>query len=79
MCIYFLQPQIDEPLGSSQMFGTWVRGSNIKTSAPTPPIGNMYAALENMGNDVDKRSLISKVFNTSVVMLIKSTSCRLCL
>ncbi|KAK9709826.1 eIF4-gamma/eIF5/eIF2-epsilon [Popillia japonica] len=52
-------PQIDEPLGSSQMFGTWIRGSNVKTapiSNPTPSIANMFAALENIGNDVDKRS-----------------------
>ncbi|GJQ70481.1 putative RNA binding protein [Trypoxylus dichotomus] len=52
-------PQIDEPLGSSQMFGTWMRGSNIKPSTQTPSTGNMYAALESIGNDVDKRSAMN--------------------
>lgn len=45
------------------MFGTWIRGSNVKTapiSNPTPSIANMFAALENIGNDVDKRSPMSK-------------------
>ncbi|KRT79506.1 hypothetical protein AMK59_7397 [Oryctes borbonicus] len=53
-------PQVDEPLGSSQMFGSWTRGSNIKpTNTQAPSTGNMYAALENMGNDVDKRSTLN--------------------
>lgn len=41
------------------MFDTWGRGSNIKTSnMPTATSSpNMYAALETIGNDTDKRSL----------------------
>lgn len=54
-----LQPQVDEPLGSRQMFDNWGRGSNIKTSnmPTTTSSPNMFAALESIGNDTEKRSL----------------------
>lgn len=47
---------MDEPLGSSHaMFGAWCKGSNIKTSAPSANITNMYSALENI-SDTEKRT-----------------------
>ncbi|XP_018568899.1 eukaryotic translation initiation factor 4 gamma 1 isoform X2 [Anoplophora glabripennis] len=54
-------PLIDEPLGSSQLFGSWGKGSvgsNIKSQPPSlgANTANMYAALENMNLD-DKRPI----------------------
>lgn len=51
---FFLQPTIDEPLGSSAMFGSWGKGA-MGVKATTQPMTNMYAALENM--DSEKRNL----------------------
>ncbi|KAJ8971141.1 hypothetical protein NQ314_000873 [Rhamnusium bicolor] len=56
-------PQIDEPLGSSQLFGGWSKGSvGSNTKAPPQSLGpntaNMYAPLENM--ETEKRPLSSR-------------------
>nr|XP_022920525.1 eukaryotic translation initiation factor 4 gamma 3 isoform X3 [Onthophagus taurus] len=56
-------PQFDEPLGSSNMFGQWGRGSNLKTNPPSS-LANMYAPLENMGNDVEKRSSMGGTYRS---------------
>ncbi|KAG5882343.1 hypothetical protein JTB14_037626 [Gonioctena quinquepunctata] len=52
-------PTIDEPFGSSSLFGAWGKGSvgsnNNKTPGAGPNTANMYAALENM--EPDKRNL----------------------
>ncbi|KAG5867041.1 hypothetical protein JTB14_032737 [Gonioctena quinquepunctata] len=49
-------PTIDEPFGSSSLFGAWGKGIvSSKNKAPGPNTANMYAALENM--ESDKRSL----------------------
>ncbi|KAF5303054.1 hypothetical protein FQR65_LT08383 [Abscondita terminalis] len=45
---------VDEPLGNSQMFGSWVRGSKVQNQ-PVPNTSNMYAALETL--DTDKSSM----------------------
>lgn len=50
---------MDEPLGSSVMYSVWLRGSTIKTPPTSVPTttANMYAALENISTDTDKRSM----------------------
>lgn len=45
---------MDEPLGSSLNFSVWSKGSNVKTTVPTTT-ANMYAALDNISADTDKR------------------------
>lgn len=49
-----LQPQVDEPLGSSQFFSAWSRGagSAIKGQQPAPPTvsANTYALLDTEGD-----------------------------
>ncbi|KAJ8913562.1 hypothetical protein NQ315_017113 [Exocentrus adspersus] len=57
-------PLIDEPLGSSQLFGNWGKGSvgsNLKSQPPSlgANTANMYAPLENMNLD-DKRTISSR-------------------
>lgn len=54
--LFHFQPQVDEPLGSSQFFSAWSRGagSAIKGQQPAPPTvsANAYALLDT---DSDKQ------------------------
>ncbi|KAJ8939180.1 hypothetical protein NQ318_017077 [Aromia moschata] len=59
-------PLIDEPLGCSQLFGSWGKGSvgsNVKSqpSSIGPNTANIYAALENI--EMDKRTLSARPGN----------------